>query len=36
MINNITIAFGGSYNELPQVIRTHWITLILLHLNIES
>lgn len=35
MINNITIAIGGSNNDLSQVIRTHWIVLILLYLNIE-
>lgn len=35
MINNITIAIGGSNNDLPQVIRTHWIVLILPYLNIE-
>lgn len=35
MINNITIAIEGSNNDLPQVIRSHWIVLILLYLNIE-
>lgn len=35
MINIITIAIGGSNNDLPQVIRTHWTVLILLYLNIE-
>lgn len=35
MINIIAIAIEGSNNDLPQVIRTHWIVLILLYLNIE-
>ena len=32
---NITIAIEGSNNDLPQVVRNHWIVLIWLYLNIE-
>lgn len=35
MINNITIAIEVSNNDLPQVVRNHWIVLIWLYLNIE-
>ena len=35
MINNITAAIAGSNDDLPQVVKTQWIVLILLYLNIE-